>query len=450
MLAAGFAMAFVDRVSAQSYTNLHVFSGYYDGAFPKAGLLLLGDRLYGTTRGGGTWGQGVIFAVNVDGTAFTNLHNFAALASPSQTNSDGANPGASLIALGDTFYGTTSFAGTQGRGTIFAIKTNGAGFTNLHNFGDGTDGSSPSRLVLSGNILYGVAQDSGSSRPGMVFAMKIDGTGFTNLHSFNLYDYPRGGLALSGNTLYGVTAFGGTPEKGTIFAINRDGTGFTNLYEFAGNDGDDVQGDLTLSGNILYGTTGRGGVWTKGTVFKINTDGTGFTNLHSFLPTFGDLIKTNNGGAFPLSKLVLSGNVLFGTTISGGNFGEGAVFSMNADGTDFRTLHNFVFSGGTSPNGSLIFSRNALFGTTAVSTFSYGGSLFKLSLPHPRLTVIPAVNNLILQWPANSVGFSLQSTTNLTPPLVWDTVTSEPAIVSGQYTVTNPISGSRKFYRLSQ
>jgi hypothetical protein len=49
--------------------------------------------------------------------------------------------------------------------------------------------------------------------------------------------------------------------------------------------------------------------------------------------------------------------------------------------------------------------------------------------------------NVILTWAA--AGYTLQSTTNLAPPAVWDPV-------SGQNAVTNPISGTRKFYRLIQ
>ena len=41
-----------------------------------------------------------------------------------------------------------------------------------------------SGLILSGNTLYGTARSGGSSGNGTVFALNTDGTGFTNLHSF--------------------------------------------------------------------------------------------------------------------------------------------------------------------------------------------------------------------------------------------------------------------------
>jgi formylglycine-generating enzyme required for sulfatase activity len=67
-----------------------------------------------------------------------------------------------------------------------------------------------------------------------------------------------------------------------------------------------------------------------------------------------------------------------------------------------------------------------------------------------NLTIIRSAANVILTWPANATGFTLQSTTNLVSPAVWITVVPGPVVVNGNNTVTNPISGSQKFYRLSQ
>jgi hypothetical protein len=76
-------------------------------------------------------------------------------------------------------------------------------------------------------------------------------------------------------------------------------------------------------------------------------------------------------------------------------------------------------------------------------------SLGPASAPQPQLTIIPSGTNVILTWPTNAIVFTLQSTTNLVSPVVWNTVSPAPVIVNGQNTVTNSISGSQKFYRLS-
>ena len=102
---------------------------------------------------------------------------------------------------------------------------------------------------------------------GTMFAINTDGTGFTSLYNFP-YDhtavYPFG-LILSGNTFYG-TASGGSSHAGTLFKVNPDGAGFSLLYDFAptywnstlqdftNSDGTFPAGGLISSGNTLYGT----------------------------------------------------------------------------------------------------------------------------------------------------------------------------------------------------
>jgi hypothetical protein len=70
--------------------------------------------------------------------------------------------------------------------------------------------------------------------------------------------------------------------------------------------------------------------------------------------------------------------------------------------------------------------------------------------PVPRLTIILSGTNVILTWPTNASGFTLESTTNLVSPAVWNTNMPSPIAVNGQNAVTNTISGGQMFYRLSQ
>src|SRR6266487_2733076 len=271
--ALGLIMA--SRVMAQTFTVLHSFTATNgvagtngDGAHPRPLLILSGNTLYGTTQYGGSSGNATVFKVNTDGTGFTNLHSFTG-------GSDGNGPRAGLLLLGDTLYGTACFGRSSGNGTVFALKTDGSAFTNLHSFttlsfsgseNTNSDGANPrSRLILSGDTLYGMANFGGSSGAGTVFAINTDGTGFTNLHNF-VFGTGDGtlpmwdGLTLSGNTLYGTTSAGGSCDSGTVFAVNTDGTAFTTLYSFAAlagpypganSDGAYPLAGLTLSGNTL-------------------------------------------------------------------------------------------------------------------------------------------------------------------------------------------------------
>ena len=474
-LIAGFGLIPASQVAAQTFTTLRSFNGN-GGANPEAGLILSGNTLYGTLASGGSSGNGAVFTVNTDATGLTILHPFTAdSGSPSYTNGDGAKPEAKLILSGNTLYGTAYQGGSSGAGTVFKVNTNGTGFTILKSFTGigGTNGANPEAgLILSGNTVFGTARQGGSTGKGTVFAVNTDGTGFTILHTFTARlngtnsdgANPYAGLILSGNTLYGTASVGGSSGNGTVFAVNTNGADFTNLHSFTAtsgslstnSDGASPNAELILSGNTLYGTTSVGGSSGQGTVFAVNTNGTGFTNLRSFTGVSGSF-NTNSDGANPYAGLILSGNTLYGTANQGGSSGVGTVFAVNTNGTSFTNLHTFTAlvsgtnSDGANPLGGLILLGNILYGTAYAGGSSGLGTVFSLSLPPPpQLAVIRSGANVILTWPTNALGFTLQSTLNLVSPAVWITNSPAPVVADGQNTVTNPVSGAKKFYRLSQ
>jgi uncharacterized repeat protein (TIGR03803 family) len=488
LLAGALIVMLASRLAAQTFSTLHSFTALRsapgfslahpdtngDGAIPKAPLVLSSNILYGTTHAGGAGAGGTVFAVNTDGSGFTNLLNFTLGAS------DGYYPYAGLVMSSDTstLYGTTGHSFTGTSGVEFSINTDGTGFTPLYGLADSPHAS----LILSNGTLYGtVPRGEDGSDDGKVFAVNTDGTGFTILHSFPLVGcgrypcfnsdgaYPQTQLVLSGNTLYGIADGGGAFGFGTVFAVNIDGTGFTVLHTLTGgSDGAGYLEDyalystgfpgtgnprLVLSGNTLYGAAG--------TVFSLNTDGTRFTVLHGFGGTDG----------WSPSALVISGNVLYGTVGDGGSFYNGSVFKLNTDGTGFTVLHNFKATSGAGPHdfggvansdgaypNSLILSGDTLYGTTATGGGSGCGTVFSLSLlpvTPPQLAITRAGGNVILTWPTNSSGYFLQSSTNLSaapwtalPPRPG--VPDFPVVVNGQNTVTNPISGAQQFFRLTQ
>jgi uncharacterized repeat protein (TIGR03803 family) len=377
--------------------------------------------------------SGTLFALNTNGTSFTNLYSFTATSgSPNYANSDGEDPDAGLLLSGNTLYGTTYNGGVFGGGAVFKVNTNGTSFLNLHSF-----------AAIS---YYPNNTNSDGGNPSSV-------------------------LVLSGNTLYGTTDSGGTNGNGTVFRVNTDSTGFTNLHIFTANsnspysnsDGALPEAGLILSGDTLYGTAVRGGSGNNGTVFSINTNGTGFTTLHSFAAGGYDSIsgsETNSDGANPYAGLLLSGNTLFGTTGAGGSSGSGAVFEINTNGTGFTTLYYFTplsapyYNAGTNadgalPRGSLILSGNTLYGTTVYGGSSGNGTVFALSVPLPSLEITSAGSQIVLSWPTNATGFALQSTTNLTSGS-WSNVTSGIATIGSNYVYTNTPSGTSGFFRLKQ
>ena len=344
-LAISLGLLLASRVTGQTFTTLHSFTSG-DGGYPDGALSVSGNTLYGTANSG----YGTVFAVTTDGMGFTNLYSFTApSALPPYGNSDGNTPYAGLILSGNTMYGTAVFSGGGGNGTVFAVNTDGTGFTNLHNF-TATSGPYPS----------------------------------TNSDGAN----PYAGLILSGNTLYGTAYAGGRVGWGTVFAVNIDGTGFTNLHSFTAgpypspkSDGASPYGRLILSGNVLYGTAGGGGSARIGVVFAINTDGTGLTNLHSFSASGGSSGNpTNSEGVNPNGPLILSGNTLYGTAARGGSAAGGTVFAVNTDGTGFTNLHSFTAnSDGVDPIGALVLLGNTLYGTASDGGSYNAGTLFAVN-----------------------------------------------------------------------
>jgi uncharacterized repeat protein (TIGR03803 family) len=379
----------VPSLPAQTFSVVHYFTNFADGFYPTGDLVVDGNTLYGTARQ-------TVFRVNTDGTGYAVLKNFT-------NDSDGIGLVAGLVLNGSTLYGTASLGGTNGNGAVFKLETNGTGFAVLKNFAGSPDGRMPyAGLLLSNATLYGTTMSGGTNGDGTVYKLDTDGSDYSVLKSFtNGPDgsSPRCRLVSSGNTLYGEASYGGTNGVGTVFKLNNDGNGYAVLksFAFAGIDGESPSGGLVLNGDTLYGTTSFGGSNNVGTVFKINTNGTGFGVLKHF--------ANSPDQSRPSGGLLLIGDTLYGTTSTIGNPGNGMVFKVNTDGSEFATMHSFsdfvnaaypTNSDGASPQSALVVSDNTLYGTASLGGVYYEdfgsgtshsyrglGTVFRLTLSVP-------------------------------------------------------------------
>jgi hypothetical protein len=73
-----------------------------------------------------------------------------------------------------------------------------------------------------------------------------------------------------------------------------------------------------------------------------------------------------------------------------------------------------------------------------------------LGLERPRLTVLRSGLDLVLSWPTNAPDFTLQSATNLAPPVNWMDSSNSPSVAGTQFMVTNTPSNNSQFYRLKK
>jgi uncharacterized repeat protein (TIGR03803 family) len=150
--------------------------------------------------------------------------------------------------------------------------------------------------------------------------------------------------------------------------------------------GSEPRGTILVADGMLYGTTLVGGAYNRGTVFSMRLNGSDFHVLHSF---------NVNDGYNPESGLVLGiDGALYGTAAGGGARNSGVVFKLNTDGTGFKVLHNLDFAtSGREPRAGLIEARDGkLYGVAMAGGSSGGGTIFALNTNGTVFKVVHSFN----------------------------------------------------------
>jgi uncharacterized repeat protein (TIGR03803 family) len=324
--------AMPQAAAASSYTVLYRFNGGSHGDHPGAGLISVNGTLYGTggggKAGGGFLGKGIVYSVTMRG-VMKVLHDF-------KGGSDGARPQAGLIDVNGTLYGTTYDGGRSSHGTVYSISTTGAEKV-LHAFAGNSDGAHPAAALVDMNgTLYGTTTFGG------------------------------GGTCLASGHPFGC---------GTIFSITTSGVEKV-VYAFTSESGGEYpQAGLIAVNGSLYGTTYGGGSGSEGTVFRIGTAG-----VKKVLHNFG----AGSDGRNPQAALIDVKGTLYGTTLYGGDVSEykGTVFSIRTTGAKYELLHDFSGTpDGSNPQASLIYVEGSLYGTTenGGANSNDGGTVYSIS-----------------------------------------------------------------------
>jgi uncharacterized repeat protein (TIGR03803 family) len=210
---------------------------------------------------------------------------------------------------------------------------------------------------------------------------------YQGLYSFNKADgsFPVGQLLQVGTELWGTaTAGGGNGVNGVLFSINPDGSNYQVRHAFTGMDGDGSapsQGVVAV-GSKLYGMTSGtiDSSLVPATIYSLNADGTDYQTLH----TFSDLATLQS------TSLLSVGDRLFG--VEAFTFGGNQrAFSMSLDGSDFQYLHTFdVDVEGKFTNGRLLEVGSVLYGTTSSFGPSKSGTVFSMNLDGSDFQVLHA------------------------------------------------------------
>jgi uncharacterized repeat protein (TIGR03803 family) len=364
-----------ELVAASGYSHmvLYNFTGFGDGGYPLAGLIIdSSGNLYGTASCGGvsqcvdgSGGSGVVFRFSPSTGLYSVLYQFTG-------GRDGGNPSASLIFdSAMNLYGTTVNGGqgscTAGCGVVFELTAPLYHLEDvLYRFrgsevGDGANPKAPVIFNASQATLYGTTYQGGSvTSPcpaagcGVAFQLTLSGTE-TVLHRFTGKSdgsLPEAPVIFdqTGTILYGTASAGDRINEaicpggcGTVFRLSGPALKtFNTVHPFAGADGANPTGGLALDPKSPYslaGTTFAGGADNFGVIFELEESASGtytYTLIHSFTGAPDD-------GANPFAGLLLGiappdGVVTplrticpylgcVGCSVGGGEFGFGSVFS---------------------------------------------------------------------------------------------------------------------------
>ncbi len=304
-----------------------------DGVNPVSRVVFgPGGLLYGTTSSGGSGRGGTVFSLKPPATACkaalcpwveTILYNFTG-------GADGGDPlyGDLSFDQAGNIYGTTAGGGSSGEGVVFKLARSGSGWTEsvLWNFTGGSDGGLPVSGVIfdSAGNLYGT---TGNFPPGTVYELSPTQSGWseTTLYSFTSHTGAgSGGLIMDAHgNLFGITGGldGGNGAAYELMPQNGSWS-FTLLQNF----GNEYLGTLAAptfdSHGSLYGPVPTIGGEFTGEIFQLTPSGDQW--IYRSFYTFN-----GSTSGVPLGAVTFdaSGN-MYGTGIAGGSDDDGTVWEI--------------------------------------------------------------------------------------------------------------------------
>lgn len=326
-------------------------------------------------------------------------------------------------------------------GTVLAWGKNATGeVTGTPSIVDGAAPVIANPVTLGGEVLREViAIAAGGGYSGHTVVLTHDGTvsAWGNNYSGQVTGTPStdndgsavaNPVILEGQALTGVTAI----AAGRDHTVALKGDGTVVAWGASGLTG---AGRVALNGQVLDSVTAiaAGGFHTvalkgDGTVVAWGGNGAGqVSGTSTTNPPYSAVANPVNLNGQPLSGV---------TAIAAGLF---HTMALTADGR--------VTVWGAN-NADQMSPPTGLTGVTAIAA---GGSqclaLINGTRLLPYLTASSVNGELVLSWPTNAAGFSLQSTPRLSPPVTWTNFPHPPTIVGSRFVVTDDSTGAH-YYRL--
>ena len=411
-----------EAAEAYSVQVLH----HFETNSPTGILRGTDGNFYGTAHPSGTNVPGTVFRATSDGVV-TTLFSFS--------GAIGTDPGGLIEGPDGNFYGVTTF-GHGARGTVFRLTPDGI-FAELHVF-EGADGVRPyGRLLYAADgHLYGTTTFGGAYGCGTVFRLDATNGALETLFSFAGTNgcQPIGGLEeLPNRDIYGSTSL----DSAAIFRISSAGT-LTNLLSLSTAIGYGFVYLVRAADGNLYGTAAQGGEYNAGTVFKMTPDGN--------LSTLSSFAKTN--GDFPRGMIEGADGNFYGVTEEGGLHGLGTILRVTSNG-ELTTLVHLDSENGSRPIARLAEGHDGNLYGVAYRGGKFGSGTFFRLVKVPQIRIQRQANEaLIIGWDSFArASYRLEYKPALTSQN-WSAL-SELQATDGTTSLTNSVdSGQEGYFRV--
>jgi uncharacterized repeat protein (TIGR03803 family) len=338
--------------ASSAYTKKADFSPA-TGKNPFGAMTLFNGKLYGLTSDGGSNNAGTLFEFDEASSLFTKKLNLASTPNGNASLS-------SLVLYKGNLYGLSRAGGAFNNGVLFKFDPATGSFTNILDF-DGVNGSSPyGGLTAYNDRLYGVTLIGGTNGNGVLFEYDPATNVYTKKLDFPAAtadgNRPYGSLTLYNGKLYGLCYNGGWSSSGVLFEYDPAINTYLKKADFDGTNGANPKGTLTVYNNKLYGMSQGGGSYGQGTLFE-------YDPIADLLIKKGDF--NSSDFYFPGTSLRVFNDKLYSTGAYGGNFNKGAVFEYDPATELMTKKQDFDGAGnGSNPQAGFVVNGNKLYCAT--------------------------------------------------------------------------------------